>query len=172
VAGVRLASNDVSVLLGMGDGRLREAVFCPHYFGSSVAIAIGNLNADRRLDIALALSNTNDVVARLGKGDGSFPTYNRYKVGDEAESSTSREFRCRGRESNPHAPSRGHLILSPLGRLRPVSARLENDCNRLLFRSPRPPRCLGRSRPIVWPKCGLDRGDSDLARISPGPRVG
>ena len=57
----------VSILMGNGDGTFREA---QHYLGSWTAIASGDFNHDRHLDLATWYSGTVSVF--LGSGDGTF----------------------------------------------------------------------------------------------------
>jgi len=71
-------SNSASVLLGRGDGTFGPAASFPtagpySSFGSTpVSVAIGDLDADGRLDFAVANSGSNTVSVFLGNGDGSF----------------------------------------------------------------------------------------------------
>jgi len=64
-------SDDVSVLLGHGDGSFRSAV---HYEvgDGPVSVATGDLDGDGAPDLALANLHSNDVSLLLSHGDGSF----------------------------------------------------------------------------------------------------
>ena len=64
-------SNDVSVLLGNGDGTFQPQV--TYAVGSSpYAIVAGDFNGDGQLDLAVANYGANDVSVLLGNGDGTF----------------------------------------------------------------------------------------------------
>src|SRR5207237_49413 len=67
------AGNDVSVLLGNGDGTFQPAR--PYPVGSAPhSLTLGDFNGDGRLDLATANSTGNSVAVLLGNGDGSFTT--------------------------------------------------------------------------------------------------
>ena len=71
--------NDVSVLLGNGDGTFRPAV---HYAAGigPIFVAAGDFNGDGKLDLAVAISG--GVRVLLGNGDGTFQPANvGYAVG-------------------------------------------------------------------------------------------
>src|SRR5207247_1604848 len=60
LAAANIAYNDVSVLLGIGDGTFQAAQnFGAHH--NSVFVAVGDLNGDGKPDLAVANSNSNDV---------------------------------------------------------------------------------------------------------------
>jgi len=64
-------SDDVSVLLGAGDGTFgAAATFAAGHFPRSVAI--DDLDGDGFLDLVTANSDSNDVSVLLGAGDGTF----------------------------------------------------------------------------------------------------
>jgi hypothetical protein len=73
-------TNNVSILLGLGDG-----TFAPEKrvrVGSApVGIVLGDFNTDGRLDLAVANNGGNDVSVLLGKGDGTFADQVRYAAG-------------------------------------------------------------------------------------------
>jgi hypothetical protein len=61
----------VSVLLGNGDGTFSSAVeFATG--GVSTSVAVGDLNGDGKLDLAVANQGTSNVSVLLGRGDGTF----------------------------------------------------------------------------------------------------
>src|SRR5262249_57760912 len=63
--------NDVSVLLGNGDGRFEVA----RSFGTGscpISVAEGDFDGDGVLDLAVANYSSNTVSVLLGNGDGSF----------------------------------------------------------------------------------------------------
>src|SRR5215468_2279423 len=66
-------SNNVSVLLGNGDGSFQAA----RNFGAGIgpaSVAVGDFNGDGLPDLAVANVFSNDVSVLLGNGDGSFQT--------------------------------------------------------------------------------------------------
>jgi len=80
-AGSATPSNTVSVLLGNGDG-----TFGAHTDfgtgGGSHSVAIGDLNGDRRPDLAVANTDANTVSVLLGNGDGTFGSKTDFGTGD------------------------------------------------------------------------------------------
>ena len=73
-------SNDVSILLGNGDGTFQNQV--TYAVGSyPVALVAGDFNGDGRTDLAVANSDDNDVSMLLGNGDGTFQDQVTYAVG-------------------------------------------------------------------------------------------
>jgi hypothetical protein len=82
LAVVNLASNDVSILLGNGDGTFQRAVNYPAGDGPG-SIAVGDFTGNGILDIAVGneavLGGTPSVSVLLGNGDGTFqPAVNYY----------------------------------------------------------------------------------------------
>jgi hypothetical protein len=65
--------NNVSVLLGDGTGSFAPQANSPFPVGAGPAsVAIGNLDGDGNLDLAVANTNDNNVSVLLGDGTGSF----------------------------------------------------------------------------------------------------
>ncbi len=77
--------NNVSVLLGNGDGTFADAV---QYTagGWPYCVAIGDLNGDEVPDLAVANSTTDNVSVLLGLGDGTFAAAVNYLAGDRPNS--------------------------------------------------------------------------------------
>ncbi|PYM04778.1 MAG: hypothetical protein DMD82_13405, partial [Candidatus Rokuibacteriota bacterium] len=68
---VNQATNSISVLRGRGDGTLGDRA--DHGIrGSPLMAAIGDLDGDGRLDLALTKINGDSVSVLFGKGDGTF----------------------------------------------------------------------------------------------------
>jgi hypothetical protein len=70
-----VGSNDVTILLGNGDGTFSSAAGSPIAVGSSPSsVAVGDFDGDGKQDLAVADSGSNDVAVLLGSGDGGFAT--------------------------------------------------------------------------------------------------
>src|SRR2546426_1098685 len=66
-------SNNLTVLLGNGDGTFTAAAGSPVAVGSSPSsVALGDMNGDGKLDLLTANSGSNNVTVLLGNGDGTF----------------------------------------------------------------------------------------------------
>lgn len=66
-------SNDVSILLGDGDGLFTPAPGSPVLVGKAPrGLAVGNFNGDSNLDIVTTNGGSNDLSILLGNGDGTF----------------------------------------------------------------------------------------------------
>src|SRR2546426_980193 len=63
-------SNDVSVLLGNGDGTFQAALTFAAGSGPS-SVAVGDFNGDGKLDLAVASRGSSLVSVLLGNGDGT-----------------------------------------------------------------------------------------------------
>jgi basic membrane lipoprotein Med (substrate-binding protein (PBP1-ABC) superfamily) len=71
LAAANFSSNNVSILLGNGDGTFQGAV--SYSVGSgSYFVTIGDFNADGQQDLAVANLYDNNVSILLGNGDGTF----------------------------------------------------------------------------------------------------
>jgi hypothetical protein len=78
--GPNATGNDVSILLGRGDGTYAAPV--RYGVGSGpFSLVLGDFTGTGILDIATANKNTNDVSILLGRGDGTFQPEVRYAVG-------------------------------------------------------------------------------------------
>ena len=72
--------NAVAVLLGLGQGTF--APMTQHATGGSPrALAVGDLNGDGKLDLAVANSGPNTVSVLPGNGDGTFESQRDYPAG-------------------------------------------------------------------------------------------
>jgi len=74
-------SNDVSILLGTGDGRFRPEFRVPAGTGPA-SVAVGDFDADGVQDIVAANLSSDDVSILLGRGDGTFMVSARIGVGN------------------------------------------------------------------------------------------
>ncbi len=89
-------SNDVSILLGNGDGTFQNQV--TYAVGSSpIALVTGDFTGDGRTDLAVANYNDNDVSILLGNGDGTFQNQVTYAVGSQPDALVTGDFNGDGR---------------------------------------------------------------------------
>jgi len=72
LAVVNSNSNNVTILLGNGDGTFTAASQSPPTGNSPHGMAVGDFNGDGRLDLAVANNGSNNVTIVLGNGDGTF----------------------------------------------------------------------------------------------------
>jgi hypothetical protein len=73
-------SNNVSILLGKGDGTFNSAV--EYSVGQAPIVAtVGDFNRDGKLDLVIANINSNNVSILLGNGNGTFQTAVEYGAG-------------------------------------------------------------------------------------------
>jgi hypothetical protein len=79
------SSDDVSVLLGNGDGSFQAAVSFPAGDGSQ-SIAVADLDGDTIPDLVTANRDSDDVSVLLGNGDGSFQAAVSFPAGDSPNS--------------------------------------------------------------------------------------
>src|SRR6267143_1107003 len=86
-------SNNVSVLLGNGDGTFQAAVSYPAGSGP-VSVTSGDFNGDGKADLVVANpgAGSNSVSVLLGNGDGTFQAAVSYPAGSVPFSVTSGDF--------------------------------------------------------------------------------
>ena len=107
-------SNDVSMLLGNGDGTFQDQVLNA-VGGSPPAIVAGDFNGDGRTDLAVANSGGNDVSVLLGNGDGTFQNQVTYAVGSDPYAIVAGDFNGDGRTDLAVANSGGNNVSVLLG---------------------------------------------------------
>ena len=89
-------SNSVSVLLGNGNGTFQPKV--DYAAGAQPrSVAVGDLNGDGKLDLAVPNNNDNTVSVLLGNGDGTFQAKTNYAVGTEPQSAAVGDFDGNGK---------------------------------------------------------------------------
>jgi hypothetical protein len=78
------AANEVSILIGNGDGTFQSPIMCPTGTGPT-SVAVGDLNGDGILDLAVANFGANTVSVLLGTGNSTSPfqTHLDYATGSE-----------------------------------------------------------------------------------------
>ena len=77
---VGAGGTSIGSLLGDGTGRFGSAAVYP-VNGGAVALALGDVNRDGKLDAVTANSTTNSVSVALGDGKGGFPTRTHMAIG-------------------------------------------------------------------------------------------
>jgi hypothetical protein len=96
LATANFGSNDVSVLLGKGDGTFGAQVTYP--VGTLPdGLAAGDFSSNARTDLAVANLGSNDVSVLLGNGDGTFQPQVTYPVGANPGAVVAGEFTGDGR---------------------------------------------------------------------------
>lgn len=85
VVTANFASDDISVMLGNGDGIFQIAMntYVGHH---PTAVVLADLDGNGNLDLAVVLEFGNTVMVGLGTGDGSFPSSEYYPVGGDPDS--------------------------------------------------------------------------------------
>lgn len=84
-------SNDVTVLLGNGDGTFQAAV--PYAVGlRPQSVAVADLNGDALMDLVTANAARDNVSVLLGNGDGTFQTALTFGAGDSPQSVAVADF--------------------------------------------------------------------------------
>lgn len=91
VATPNYGTNDVSILLGSGDGTFASAV--PYPAGiNPYAIAAADFNGDEDLDLAIGNAGSDNVSILMGNGDGTFDTAVNYAAGGTPDSIAVGDF--------------------------------------------------------------------------------
>ena len=80
IAVVNSASDNVSILLGSGDGKFTSATN-PAVGHSPGSIAIADFNGDKKLDLVVANQTDGNLSVLIGNGDGTFQSAVNYSVG-------------------------------------------------------------------------------------------
>jgi FG-GAP-like repeat len=76
-------SKNLAVFLGDGKSGFGEAVLFEAGGANGVAIASEDFNGDGNLDVAIAQADADQLVIRLGNGDGTFRSGQSVNVGDQ-----------------------------------------------------------------------------------------
>ncbi len=92
----QVLSNDVSVLLGSGDGGFSGPLRSPVGLGP-VALVAGDFSGDGRLDVASVNPTTNDVTVALGAGNASWRIVQQLTVGQSPVALVQADFNRDGR---------------------------------------------------------------------------
>jgi hypothetical protein len=89
-------SNNVSVLLGNGDGTFQAAV--DYATGSEPeSVAVGDFNGDGKLDLVISNGLSSNVSVLLGNGDGTFQAAVNYGTGSDSSSVAVGDFNGDGK---------------------------------------------------------------------------
>jgi Domain of unknown function (DUF4347)/FG-GAP-like repeat/Calx-beta domain/RTX calcium-binding nonapeptide repeat (4 copies)/FG-GAP repeat len=108
------SNNNISVLLGTGDGSFGQATHFTVEPGSS-AIAVGDFNNDNKPDLMTANADSNNVSVLLGIGNGSFGSATSFAVGISPQSINVKDFDGDGKLDLAAAGSDNVSILLGMG---------------------------------------------------------
>ncbi|HXF05037.1 MAG TPA: VCBS repeat-containing protein [Blastocatellia bacterium] len=97
VAVANFVSNNVTVLLGRGDGRFHEALSIPLLGQGPSAIVTADFNLDGALDLAVTNMLSNEVSLLFGDGKGTFGEVERIPVGEAPVALAVADFNRDGR---------------------------------------------------------------------------
>jgi hypothetical protein len=108
--------NDITVLLGNGDGTF-QSIPSTYAVGSDpVAIVATSLRDDGRLDLVTANQNSDDISVLLGNGDGTFGPQVRYQAGSAPVALVAGDYSGDGRPDLAIADSATSDIAVLIGR--------------------------------------------------------
>jgi hypothetical protein len=96
VAVENFGSNDVTVLLGNGDGTFRKGAIADVGSGPG-GIELGDFNSDAHADLLVANHMSHNVSLLLGRGDGTFSSASEERVGTRPVGMASGDFDRDGR---------------------------------------------------------------------------
>jgi hypothetical protein len=107
-------SNSVSVLLGKGDGSFEAQT--EYATGTTpAAVAVADLNGDKKPDLIVANSGSNSVSVLLGKGDGSFEAQTEYATGTKPEALATGDLNGDGKTDVVSANTEANTVSVLLG---------------------------------------------------------
>jgi hypothetical protein len=116
VAAANHGTNNVTVLLGKGDGTLMPAPGAsPHVGTHPSSIIAADFNGDGKLDLATANNDSNSVSILLGKGDGTFQTPVNVPAGADAGWVASADFNGDGKRDLAVVNRSGIEVLLGIG---------------------------------------------------------
>ncbi|MFW9261148.1 FG-GAP-like repeat-containing protein [Nostoc sp. CALU 546] len=91
-------SNNISVLLGKGDGSFQNAVnFALESASAPISIAVGDFNKDGKSDIVTVNNASQNISVLLGNGTGGFGTAKNFKVPSRPSFVTVSDFNGDGK---------------------------------------------------------------------------
>lgn len=97
IAVSNFTSNNITVLLGRGDGRFVEAFNIPLFGNGPSAIVVADFNLDGVVDLAVSYMLSNEVALLLGNGQGGFREARRLPVREGPVALVASDFNQDGR---------------------------------------------------------------------------
>jgi hypothetical protein len=107
--------NNITILLGNGDGTFGQATYLQGGVTSSGSVALADFNGDGILDIAATEEPANSVFIFLGKGDGTFQPKTTYAMNKGPYYLTTGDFNQDGNKDIITANAEGQSIGVLLG---------------------------------------------------------
>ncbi len=121
---VNQGDNNVTILLGNGDGTFTAAAKSSNVGNYPSAVAVGDFNGDKKSDLAVSNNQDNGLSILLSNGDGTFAAAHDYPVGRLPQSVVTADFNGDQKLdlAVPNADGNVYILLgSPDGTFAPAS---------------------------------------------------
>lgn len=94
--GVKRRGEDISILLGNGDGRFNQTLKDVVVGVSPISATSGDLDGNQTIDLVTTNFESNNITVLSGNGDGTFGPFNNYPAGKGAHWIASGDFNLDG----------------------------------------------------------------------------